>query len=184
MLITNFLFSLVIAFIVQFGLFRNAKYSFFNALIFATIVVIVEYILSIVRIEGMDNLPEQISVKDLRDPNLKVDSSMDTPDNLYLSSDAPVVNTEKSKAKTVSKTPKTNSELQEIAKVSLSNKETTNKTEDDLMRQYTIMSPKYWLDNDVNVAAACDMKCSTQPVIMGNDTGNLVRIDNIKQLIK
>ncbi len=167
MLITNFIVSFFIAFIVQFSLFRNGKFSLINSLIFAIILTFVEYIVSLIKIETMENieLPDPISVNELRDPNLKIDSNMETPDDIYL-------NTNQQENK-VSIKVKSNEDDRKPNNYK-------NKTAEDITSQFSVLSPKYWLDNDNK----CNMKCgSPQPVVM-DSISNLVNISNIKNLIK
>lgn len=199
MIYENVIIAFVVSVSVQYIIFKNVNFSILNGIIFCSFIGLLETINSQIKfIENLDNVPEIQQTKIVHTIDTPIDKSADTDrtlptieppkttisseiNNDGLSNETPInpspMKLERKNIQGISKVPKTKKDLENDIKNKYSdNLSKINKTDEDIMNNFTIVNPKYWFETDLQKEATCSMGCDLRASYI-NDTSSYLRID-------
>lgn len=194
MIYENMIIAFIVCFVIQYILFKHIKYSMINATIFSSLIGLIELLNTQIKfIENLENISfddklktETESRKVLIEPE-KTEIITGGFDNTNLSDETPInKNDIKINPKPIAdmqKIPTTKKEMEDKMKKELTDTSGTypieNKDEEDILKKFSIIDPKYWYETNLQKEATCNMGCPIYPTYI-NDTSSFLRIDKLK----
>ena len=199
MIYENIIIAFVIAFVIQYLIFKKIKYSLINSLLFSSFIGLFESLNSkFTIIETLDNVDtkqplikhvEDIPVEKTIDQNLPEIQKTDMPvfkvEDKGLTEELPIndipISPNPKQILDIQKLPLTKKDLDnKVKKEFVENKNTPieNKNDDDILKNFAIIDPKYWYEDNLQKEATCNMGCNIYPTYT-NQTSSYLRIDKI-----
>ncbi len=194
MIYENMIMAFIVCFVIQYILFKHIKYSMINAAIFSSLIGLIELLNTQIKfIENLENISfddklkaETESRKVVIEPE-KTENIINDFDNTNLSDETPInkndIKTNPKPITDMQKIPTTKKEMEDKMKKELTDTSGTypieNKDEEDILKKFSIIDPKYWYETNLQKEATCNMGCPIYPTYI-NDTSSFLRIDKLK----